>query len=269
MVSPQATPTETISSSRNPLLRDIRKAVLRGSLTSEGFAVAESFHLLEEALRSECSIKAVLCSTAVRAAVEGHVRGLKRLRLYVVPEKLFQEVSSTENSQGVLTLVQPPVWSLDQLFRGRSMVVILDGLQDPGNAGAILRAAEAFGASGALLIKGTVSPYNPKALRASAGSVFRIPLVTGLDPDIARAALEQKRIDIYAASAKGSRNLTGTDLTRRFALIIGSEGHGVGERLRTAAMDLRIVTCGVESLNAAMAAGIILHEASRQRMIKK
>lgn len=149
------------------------------------------------------------------------------------------------------------------------MVVVLDGVQDPGNAGAILRAAEAFGATGLVFLKGTVSPFNPKALRASAGSIFRVPLISGLDQDLARAAFEQKRLDIYAAAPDGDRKVDEVDLRRRFALVIGSEARGVSPRLRGAAFDLRIPTLGVESLNAAVAAGILLYEARRQRRLNQ
>jgi len=165
--------------------------------------------------------------------------------------------------------VRPPAWKLEQLFRGRSLVVALDGLQDPGNAGAILRVAEAFGATGAMFLKGAVSPYNPKAMRASAGSVFRLPLVTGLDPDLARAAFEQQRLDVYATTPAARKNLAEADLTRKCALIVGSEGRGVSEKLRAGAIDLRIPTSGVESLNAGMAAGVILYEARRQRALRE
>jgi TrmH family RNA methyltransferase len=250
-------------------LRDIRRAVLKGGLTEEGYCVAETFHLLEEAIRSECRIQAVLVAASVRTAVERHVKGLKRVRVVVLADDIFEMIAATENSQGVITLVKTPEWTLDQLFGGRPMLVVLDGVQDPGNAGAIVRAAEAFGADGALFVKGSVTPHNPKTLRASAGSLFRLPHVSGIDPALARAALEQKRIDIWAAHPRGQRLLGDTDLTRGFALIVGSEGRGVSDKLRGCATDLRIATVNVESLNAAMAAGIILHEASRQRTVKR
>jgi TrmH family RNA methyltransferase len=258
----------SLTSPRNPLLKDVRRAVSRGALTEAGFAVAESFHLLEEALRSDREVNCVLVAASVRSTVEGHVKGLRTPRVYVIEDRLFEQVSSTENSQGVLALVRPPVWTLEQLFRGRSLVVILDGIQDPGNAGAIVRAAEAFGATGCLFLKGSVSPYNPKSLRAAAGSLFRMPVISGMDIDLARAAVSQRRVDLYAASPEGGKTLNEVDLTRRFALVVGSEGHGVSEKLRSGALDLRIPTAGVESLNVAMAAGIILYEARRQRVVR-
>ena len=259
---------EILSSPRNPLLKDVRRAIVRGTLTEEGCAVAESFHLLEEALRSDCQLKAVLAAASVRTAVEGHVKGLRMLRVFVLPDALFAALSTTETSQGVMALVRPPNWTLDQLFRAQSLVVVLDGVQDPGNAGTIVRTAEAFGATGVIFLKGAVSPYNPKTLRASAGSVFRMPLVAGLDAALARAAIEQKRMDVYATQPNGKKMLGDVDFTRRAAIIIGSEGHGISETLRSAAIDLRIPTSGVESLNAAVAAAVILYEACRQRTVR-
>jgi len=256
-----------LTSVRNPLLKDIRKAVARGALTSDGCAVAESFHLLEEALRSGREVRAVLAAASVRPAVEKHVGGLSETNLLVLPDELFAQIAATETSQGVIALVRPPVWDLDQLFRGRSLVVVLDGIQDPGNAGAIVRAAEAFGATGCVFVKGTVNPFNPKTLRASAGSMFRVPAMCGLDPELVRATLTQRRVDVYAAMPRGGKSLAEVNLARHVALIVGSEGHGVSERLRSCALDLHIPTAGVESLNAAMAAGIILYEACRQRIL--
>jgi TrmH family RNA methyltransferase len=260
--------TSQLTSSKNPLLQEVRRAISRGSLTTEGFCIAETFHLLEEALRSDCFIPSVITAESVRTTVEAHVKGLKQVNLVRVPDALFAEISATESSQGVMALVRPPAWELDHVFRGQSLVVIIDGVQDPGNAGAILRAAEAFGASGAVFLKGSVSPYNPKAIRASAGSVFRLPLVTAFDENIACAALEQKRVDAYAAMPTGEKSLSEIDLTRRCALIIGGEGRGVSTKVRSIAHNLRIPTANVESLNAAMAAGILLYEARRQRQLK-
>jgi TrmH family RNA methyltransferase len=260
--------SELLTSAKNPLLKEVRRAASRGTLTTEGYCIAETFHLLEEALRSDCSIGAVISAESVRSTVEMNVKGLQNINLIRVPDALFAELSATEASQGVMALVRPPSWELDHVFRGQSLVVILDGIQDPGNAGAILRAAEAFGATGALFLKGSVSPYNPKAIRSSAGSVFRLPLITGFDENIACAAIEQRRIDTYAAMPRGDRSLPDVDLARRCAIIIGGEGRGVSAKIGSIARNVRIPTTGVESLNAAMAAGILLYEARRQRQLK-
>ncbi|HVX66396.1 MAG TPA: RNA methyltransferase [Bryobacteraceae bacterium] len=257
--------TELLTSPANPLVKEIRRAVARGTLTRQGYAVAEGFHLLDEALRSGCRIEAVAVSQAAREAVGQRTAALSGARRMTLAEAHFRAIASTEASQGVLTLVRPPEWGVEDLFGPQPLVVVLDGIQDPGNAGAILRAAEAFGASGAIFVKGTVSPYNPKALRASAGSVFRVPLVTQLDAEETLAALRAHGLRVYAAMPAARASIAGADLTLPCAFLIGSEGAGVGERLRAGASEVRIPVSGVESLNAALAAGVLLYEARRQR----
>ena len=258
--------SEILTSPKNPFLKDVRRAALKGTLTTEGYCIAETFHLLEEALRSDLEVKVVLAAESVKSAVENHVRGLRRTRVAVIPDELFDDLSATEAAQGVMALVKPPVWTLEHLFRGSALVAVLDGLQDPGNAGGIVRTAEAFGATGLMFLKGTVSPWNPKTIRASAGSIFRMPIVDGLDASLARAALRQRSLDVYATVAQGGKAPHTADLTRRCAFIIGSEGRGVSESLREGATALQIRTTGVESLNASVAAAVLLYEAHRQRI---
>src|SRR5579885_2322551 len=256
---------ETLTSKENPLFKEVRKAVSRGSLTDGGFAIAESFHLLEEALASGCEIHAVIVAESVKNTVSAHVRGLKRTRVVAVRDGIFGDLASTETTQGVIALVRPPEWSLDQLLRGKALVVILDGVQDPGNAGAIVRAAEAFGATGVAFLKGSASAYNPKSLRASAGSIFRLPIVAAADENLLLAALEQRGVALYAASPRAETAIGDADFSGRTAIIIGGEGRGVNPKLAAKATGVRIPTSGVESLNAAVAAGVLLYESRRQR----
>jgi TrmH family RNA methyltransferase len=257
-----------LTSAHNPLVKSIRRAVQRGSLTDDGLCVAEGFHLLEEALRSDREVPAVLTTEAARAVVTSHIRGLSQTRLHIVSDALFREVSTTENAQGVVSLVQPPTWTVEHVLRGQSLAVVLDSVQEPGNAGAILRAAEAFGATGAVFLKGSVNPFNPKCLRASAGSLFRLPMIYAVDDGVFWAAAEQRRLTIYAAMPRAEMSLGEADLTARCAFIIGGEGSGVRPDIVRRAQELRIPTVAVESLNAAVAAGILLYEARRQRMLR-
>ncbi len=258
---------QTITSAANPLLREVRRAVSRGERTADGLCVAEGFHLLEEALRSGREVPVVLTAESLRDTVDRQVKGLVHTRILALPDALFHSIASTETPQGVIALVRPPEWTMEQVFRGASLVIVLDGLQDPGNAGAIARAAEAFGATGLLFMKGTASPHHPKTLRASAGSLFRVPFVNGLDASLTRAALRQQRVAVYAAMPyTGTQKLAGaTDFVRRCAIVAGSEGRGVSKELHGIAEDVAIPTIGVESLNAAVAASVLLYEARRQR----
>ena len=263
---------ETITSAANPLLKDVKRAIARGSLTEGGWCVAETFHLLEEALHSACAVKTVLVSETKFGGVEARLRGLPDTKLMVLPDALFATVAATETSQGVIALVQPAAWNLEDLLRGVPLVVVLDGVQDPGNAGTIIRTAEAFGITGVVFLKGTVSPYNPKTLRASAGSLFRVRYVHGVGGEFMGKALAERGVTLYAGvpagSGKAVRPLATVDFTGASGLIVGNEARGVGAELRAAASDVAIPTVGVESLNAAMAAGILMYEARRQRALR-
>jgi TrmH family RNA methyltransferase len=257
---------EAITSAANPLLKDVRRAIARGTLTESGCCAAESFHLLDEALRSGLDVPVVLAAASAEPQIEKHLRRAPRTRLAIVDDGVFHKIAGTETSQGVVALVRPRAWQIEQLFAGDTLVVVLDGIQDPGNAGAIVRAAEAFGGTGVVFVKGSASPFNGKTLRASAGSLFRVPYVYGVADTLVRGALEQNRVDIYAGVPHPAGTaVSDVDLTRRVAFVIGSEGSGVGQTLRAAARDVAIPTRNVESLNAALAAGIMLYEVRRQR----
>jgi len=256
---------QTLTSAQNPLLKEVRKAVQQGTATAGGLCVAENFHLLDEALRSGSEIDAVLFTPTAAAAVESRFDGRSGARLFEVPAPLFRELSSTQTSQGVIALVRPPAWTIGDLFGGRALIVYLDGIQEPGNAGAILRAGEAFGATGVAFGKGTVTLLNPKAVRASAGSVFRLPWAGVPDEDAFLQDCERRGVVLYALMPDGARAIHECDLAATCALIAGSEGRGIRKTLAARAIAVRIPVEGVESLNAAMAAGVALYEARRQR----
>lgn len=261
-----AASSQVISSAANPLLKEVRRAVRQGSLTSGGCVVAESFHLLEEALRSGRECEVVLVSPSARnRALEIAAAAGREIPLRVVADALFDKIAATETSQGVIALVRPRAWTPDDLFRERALVAVIDGVQDPGNAGAIARAAEAFGATGIVFLRDTVSPFNPKTLRASAGSLFRLPYVWGVGRDLARQELRKRKIQVVAASSERGDSPDRVDWTAPTALVIGSEARGVSEAFERDARTVRIPTQGVESLNASIAAAVLLYEASRQR----
>lgn len=261
---------ETITSPRNPLLKEVARAASRGTLTEEsGLCLAEGLHLLDEALASGLTVPVVLCAKSASDVVSRRVAGLKRLRLTVTPDAWFDKLATTETTQGVMALVKPPAWNFDNICRARPLVAVLDGIQDPGNAGAIVRAAEAFGATGAIFLKGSAGAWHPKTLRASAGSLFRLPVMNGAEPETVLAAFAQRRVRLYAAVAHGGRPAHEADLMRPCAFVIGSEGRGVSAQVADACDPIRIATSGVESLNASIAAAVLLYEAASQRRLGK
>ncbi len=248
------------------------RAALRGTGSpEEGVAAVEGARLVEEALSSGLQIPAVLFS----ASAEKHFTALEaRLpygaRLLRVSDRLFESVSGTQSPQGIAALVHPRAVGFDALTRssaGHPLVAVLVGVQDPGNLGTVIRAAEAFAASGAIVTAGAAHPWSPKALRASAGSTLRLPVVHGIASAVALAQLRIAGFRTYAASTAGSALPSEVDLTAPVALLIGNEGAGLpAEVERSADSTLRIpLAAPVDSLNAAMAATVLLYEAARQR----
>lgn len=248
---------EPLLSDKNPLLKEIRKAAHGGSLTADGYAVAEGPHLLDEAVRSRVPIRAIVVAESARVELPRAAE-----RVAYVADAVFAALSSTEAPQGVIALVKPPAWKFGDVQRGTALVAVLDGIQDPGNAGAILRAAEAFGATGAVFLKGCVNPYNPKCLRASAGSIFRLPVISGVS---VADLFEHLPLPLYSAEPRAARLAADAEFGKPCAIVIGSEGRGVSAAVSAKALPVRIPTVEVESLNAAVAAGVLFYEARRQR----
>lgn len=255
---------ERISSAQNLLLKRIRRAVRTSGVTEDGLLVAEGFHLLEEAVRSERPPAAVVCTEEALPRALRLLEGLGAVRVAVAPRRVLEELAATECSQGVITLAAIRKWRLEDVWGERPLVLVLDGIQDPGNAGTMVRSAEAFGASGALFLRGSVSAYNSKAVRASAGSVFRLPVVTGLTATEVLTEAAARGITVYTARSGVGIPADAADLVRPCVLVVGSEARGVSSEFRSQSA-IRIPVQRVESLNAAMAAGILLYEASRQR----
>ncbi len=242
----------------HPLLGSIRKAIHRGSRTEDGFAVAEGFHFLQEAIRVNAPIAAILATPRAASQLE-HLA-----HVHLIDENLLQQISTVENSQGVISLIEINARPVTECFGANPLVIGLDGIQDPGNAGAIVRSAEAFGATGVVFLKGSVSPWNPKTLRASAGSLLRLPFAV-CDWAEFHNEVKQRSISLYAAHPRAEKRIGDVRLNEPAAILIGNEGRGLPEEHQRLAVAVRIPTAGVESLNAALAAGIMLYEAQRQR----
>ncbi len=278
---------ERITSRENQWLKEFRLALRGGLATSRGFIGVEGVHLVEEALRSGLHVEALLVS----ASGERHLERLHScfqdpsaasIRLLRTTDRLFAGLADTETPQGVAALVQPRTVSFDDIVRcparGAPLIVVLVGVQDPGNVGTILRTGEAFGASGVATCasgtSGTANPHSPKALRASAGSALRLPILHGVGISILLAQLRVAGVKIIAATSyRGSgrtpRVLSPWEVNWKdpIAILIGNEGAGLPNEIeRSADALLRIpLDERVESLNAAVAAAVLLYEAARQR----
>ena len=254
-----------ITSTRNPLLQTIRKAVSSGRPTEKGLVVAEGPHLVEEALRGAWRVAQVVTTPEGR---NRYADLLQRIDAEVVDVagRAFESVSETRHSQQILALLEPRSWNWEDLALGRqALVVALDGIQDPGNAGTMIRSAEAFGATGVVLLRGSAHVSNGKLLRASAGSIFRLPFLEAMSVAELLVRAEASGLVLYALDAAGATPITAADFTAPAILVAGNEGSGVSPELRRAATRLSIPTAGVESINAAVALSIALFVAQQQR----
>jgi RNA methyltransferase, TrmH family len=261
-----------IEGRHNPLLKQLRQAFSRAQRTAEGDCAIEGLRMLEEAIRSGLRFRAVFFRESAQERAE---RLLPQIGAHVetllLPDKLFDASVPSETPQGVAALVRLKEFSLDDVLEKERLqvgpIVALAGLQDPGNLGTIIRSAEAFGSAGIILGEGTVSPLNAKAVRASAGSIFRLPVVAaaGLEDVVTR--LRAKGVRVIATSSHKGTALDQADLSGAIAIFIGSEGSGLARGLMTQMDEVVAIphTPQVESLNAGVAGSIILYEAARQR----
>jgi TrmH family RNA methyltransferase len=249
----------------NPRLKEIRRAVRGDSLTADGLLPIEGPHLVAEAIASGLAMPEIYVRKDSGTNLVPPGRSAFELE-----EDAFGKIQSSESSQGIVALVRIPSFELSRIARNpRGPIVLFGGLQDPGNVGTILRTAEAFEASGCVGLRHTVSVYNPKAVRASAGSIFRMPHVWDLDFDHVLAMLRAAgiRMVVTAAAGPGAAVAIGDwSWTEPTAVLIGNEGRGVEPEM-AARCDavLRIPhSAKVESLNAAIAATLVLYEAYRR-----
>lgn len=259
------TPIRIVQSKQNGRVKELRRALTHPGRDS-GPAGIEGPNLIREAIRARLRIESIFVAQGAEALLE-ELDLSPETDILAMPRDLLAAALATETPQLVAALVEPPQWSWNDLFTDAApLIVVLAGLQDPGNLGTILRSAEAFGASGVIALPGTVSAWNPKAVRASAGSVLRMPLLAA-DETEAFAHLRHAGVRILAAAVRGAQPASAANLAGPVALLIGNEGNGLPPELAAQADGAVTIPCPgpVESLNAAVAASVLLYEASHQR----
>lgn len=260
-----------VTSRDNSLLRHAR--TVRDGKNTESIFV-EGLRLCEEAVRSNLKIEAVIYSDRIaqkdRAAQLIHELEEVALKSASVSEQLLASISYTKTPQGIIVLASRPAITEKEFARRQTnapLLVILHRISNPVNLGAILRTAEAAGATGALTTAGTTDPFAPKSLRGAMGAAFRLPIWT--DVDYARAVewCRKRAIQTICADVKAPRSYNEIDWRQSSALILGAESAGLSsEEIEAANEAVRIPMKGsTESLNVAVAAGILLYEANRQR----
>lgn len=185
-----------------------------------------------------------------------------------VSDEIFKKMSDTKTPQGILCVMRQSQYSLDSMLTtANPLVVMLEDVQDPGNLGTIFRSGEGAGVTGVIMSVGTADIYNPKTIRSTMGSVYRMPFIYTADMGGVIKTLQEKGIAIHAAHLKGSKNYDACDYKKGSAFLIGNESKGLKEETANKAdVRIKIPMLGeIESLNAAVAASVLFYEAARQR----
>lgn len=258
-----------IEGRHNPLVKLLRQAFAGADRTSDGDCAVEGLRIVEEAIRSGLRFRAVFFRESEQDLAE---RLLPQIGTHVetllLPNKIFDNAVPSETPQGVAALVHVKQFSLEEIVERLQVgpLVVIAGLQDPGNLGTILRSAEAFGGAGVILGEGTVNPFNAKVVRASAGSIFRVPVTRG-KLDAVCSQLRAQEIRLVATSSHKGTPLGEARLTGPLAMFIGNEGSGLPRDLMTRMDEVVVIPHApqVESLNAGVATSILLYETARQR----
>ena len=272
----QASPQQRlrrIEGRHNALVKELRQAFARAERTDAGDCAIEGLRIAEEAIRSGLKFRAFFFRESAQSLAERLLPQIgSHVETLLLPDKIFDGAVPSETPQGVAALVRLHAFAVDDILERLQVgpVVAVVGLQDPGNLGTILRSAEAFGSAGVVLGEGTVSAFNSKVIRASAGSIFRLPVVAAKSAggiEASAAKLRAQNVRLIATSSHKGTALDHANLIEPSAVFIGSEGSGLPRNL-IAYMDELIAiphAPQVESLNAGVAGSIVLYEAARQR----
>lgn len=258
-----------MTSRQNALVKRFRALAQERGTDSE--VLLDGAHLVEEALASGIRVDTAMFSeSALRGRLARLARAVERTgtRAVAVADAVFPTASPVQHASGVVAIARVATASMDDVLRPRpSLLLVLDGIQDPGNLGAIVRAAEACGATGVIIGKGSADAFGWKALRGAMGSSLRIPIVQRVPTAEAVQRVKAAGVRVFAAVPRDGTPLPDCDLRADAAVLLGGEGAGLTDRL-IATADARLtipMNSPVESLNVAVASALVLYEASRQR----
>ncbi len=263
-----------ITSAQNAKVKRIASLLQKPRLRrEEGVYIVEGIRMFEEAPDEQ--IEEIYVSESFLSKNDKKLSGLCKhsgVCYEVIADSVFGKMSDTQTPQGVICVMKMPVYSIELLMSGvekTPLFMLLEDLQDPGNLGTILRTAEGAGVSGVIMTKGTVDIYNPKVIRATMGSIYRVPFIETDDLDAVIDTLKKSKVTLYAAHLDGSVDYAQCDYSKPTAFMIGNEARGLkAETAMKADCRVKIPMSGqVESLNAAVASAILMYESARQRRV--
>lgn len=257
-----------ITSSGNKKIKDLAALIKKSNARKKHNAyIIEGIRMFKELKKDE--ILDVFASESFEAE-NGEVLSEIYPEYETVSDRIFESVSDTKTPQGVMAVVKRKEYTLEKILEKRDTphsLLILDSLQDPGNLGTLVRAGEGAGITGIIMNETTVDIYNPKVIRSTMGSIFRVPFIYVKDLKEVIQKLYSKNINIYASSLEGAIEYDAPDYTKDIAFIIGNEAAGISKEVLDIVKDkVKIPMLGeVESLNAAVAGSILMYEAARQK----
>jgi TrmH family RNA methyltransferase len=261
-----------ITSPSNPIIKKVKNLYRRKERWKNKLFLIEGIKLVEECIDNNYPISNIIYSEELFNANGGYDL-FEKIKFYdqliQIPGKLYKEISDMDNPQGILAVATFKVNYIEDInIKVNPFLLLLDRVQDPGNMGTIIRTADAFGINGIIVTEGCVDIYNPKVVRSTMGSIFRIPVFHESDGVNIIKKLKKEGVKIYSTSLEGSYYIQNTNFKESCMLIIGNESKGVSKSLHLMADELiKIPMIGeAESLNAAVASSIIMYEAMRQRI---
>ncbi len=258
-----------LSAVNNPQVKAAAELKQKKHRQQQGLFLAEGLRTVEEAVAYKAA--QTIFYTAIedertRAVLEQ--AAAQNVKLVCVTEQVMKKIADTETPQGVIAVCKMQQVSLEGLLGSGKMLLVLDRVGDPGNVGTMLRTADAAGIGGLVLLKGCVDIYAPKTVRSSMGSLFHVPVLSGMDEGEFIMCAQRAGYELLVTCLDGADNLYKADLSGRLAFVMGNEANGVSDTLLQAA-DKRVyipMAGKAESLNVAMAAGIVMFEALRRNL---
>ena len=254
---------------QNPMVKAAAELKQKKYRQQQGLFLAEGLRTVEEAVRYgavQSIFYTAIEDDRTRAVLEE--AAAKQIKLVCVSDKVLKKIADTETPQGTIAVCAMRSKRLDEFLASGKMLLVLDRVTDPGNIGTMLRTADAAGVGGLLLLQGCADIYAPKTVRASMGSLFHLPVLSGLSEELLVQAARKAGYELLVTCLDGADNLYKADLQGRLAFVMGNEANGVSPALLAAA-DKRVfipMQGRAESLNVAMAAGIVMFEALRQKL---
>ncbi len=238
----------------------------------EGLYILEGPNMISEALENSGKARFIFLraeSTSDEAREIADNADAQGLAVYEVSDSVYTKVSQTETPQGILAVLEKPQHSRES-FLGNCAdknLIVIDRVQDPGNIGTLLRTAEAAGMGGAVVIKGSGDPFSPKAVRAASGATERFPIIFIESPNDCLALLKANGKKVFATAMAGSTVYYKADLKKNAAIVVSNEGNGASQEILDGADEIISIPMEgkTESLNVAVASGIIMFESRRQR----